>query len=99
MSTGSVAAPAPAPGAAPRRRRLTERARAERRLAAWLVGPAAIVMLAVTAYPVIDTIILSLQRSDLRFPGQNKFIGLSTTVTCSPLRCGGRTSRTRWSSR
>src|SRR5205807_167731 len=38
----------------PRRARLTERARAERRLAAWLVGPAAIVMLAVTAYPIID---------------------------------------------
>ncbi len=74
MSTGAVAAPAQ--GAAPRRRRLTERARAERRLAAWLVGPAAIVMIAVTAYPIVDTIILSLQRSDLRFPGANKWVGL-----------------------
>ena len=59
------------------RRRITERARAERRLAAWLVGPAAIVMVAVTAYPIVDTIILSLQRSDLRFPSATKFLGLS----------------------
>jgi multiple sugar transport system permease protein len=59
------------------RPRLTERARAERRLAAWLVGPAAIVMVAVTAYPIVDTVILSLQRSDLRFPSATKFLGLS----------------------
>jgi multiple sugar transport system permease protein len=74
MST--VATPAPDP-ARPRRPRLTERAREERRLAAMLVGPAAIVMIAVTAYPIIDAIALSLQRSDLRFPNASKFIGLS----------------------
>ena len=73
MST--VAAEAPA--AAPRRKHLTERAKEERRLAALLVGPAAIVMIAVTAYPILDAIILSLQRSDLRFPGASKLIGLS----------------------
>ncbi len=61
----------------PRRRRLTERARQERRLAAMLVAPAAIVMIAVTAYPIIDAIVLSLQRADLRFPAANKFVGLS----------------------
>ncbi len=76
MTTGAVAAP-PAAAAPPRRRRLTERAREERRLAALLVGPALIVMIAVTAYPIIDAFILSLQRSDLRFPAQNKFIGLA----------------------
>jgi trehalose/maltose transport system permease protein len=64
--------------AAPARRaRLTERARSERRLAALLVAPAAIVMIAVTAYPVVDAVVLSLQRSDLRFPNASKFIGLS----------------------
>jgi multiple sugar transport system permease protein len=42
-----------------------------------LVGPAAVVMVLVTAYPLIETVILSLQRADLRFPGANKFIGLS----------------------
>ena len=71
-----VTTPAPADSVAPKRRRhLTERARAERRLAAWLVAPAAIVMLAVTAYPIIDAIILSLQRADLRFPSANKWVG------------------------
>ena len=75
-STGAVTAPAPT-AAPPRRRRLTERARAERRLATWLIAPAALVMIAVTAYPVIDAILLSLQRSDLRFPNATKFIGLA----------------------
>ncbi|MBV9466216.1 MAG: sugar ABC transporter permease [Solirubrobacterales bacterium] len=42
-----------------------------------LVGPAAIVMVLVTAYPILDAVILSLQRSDLRFPNATKFIGLS----------------------
>jgi len=74
MSTGAVAAPG---AAAPRRQRLTERAKGERRLAAMLVGPAAVVMIAVTAYPIIDAIVLSLQRSDLRFPSRTKFIGLA----------------------
>jgi multiple sugar transport system permease protein len=62
--------------AAPRRRRLTERARAERKFAAILVAPAAIVMIAVTAYPIVTTVVLSLQRADLRYPGQNKWLGL-----------------------
>ncbi len=75
MSTGAVAAPAPS--APTRRQHLTERAKSERRLAAMLVAPAAIVMIAVTAYPIIDAVVLSLQRSDLRFPSQSKFIGLS----------------------
>jgi multiple sugar transport system permease protein len=60
-----------------RRPRLSERARGERRLAALLLAPAAIVMVAVTAYPIVDAIVLSLQRSDLRFPSASKFIGLS----------------------
>jgi len=75
VSTGAMTAPTPT--AAPGRRRISERAKAERRLAAWLVGPAAIVMIAVTAYPIVDTVILSLQRSDLRFPSATKFLGLS----------------------
>jgi multiple sugar transport system permease protein len=76
VSTETVTAPTAAP---PGRGRvhLSDRARAERRLAAWLVGPAVIVMIAVTAYPIIDAVILSLQRADLRFPAANKFIGLA----------------------
>jgi multiple sugar transport system permease protein len=73
----TVAEPAAATAPQPRRRHLTERAREERRLAAILVAPAAIVMLAVVAYPIIDAIALSLQRADLRFPNANKFVGLS----------------------
>jgi multiple sugar transport system permease protein len=78
----AVAAPgeagATATATAPRRGRhhLSDRVRAERRLALWLVGPAAIVMIAVTAYPIVDTIVLSLQRADLRFPGASKWVGL-----------------------
>ena len=34
-------------------------------------------MVAVTAYPIIDAVVLSLQRADLRFPDATKFIGLS----------------------
>jgi multiple sugar transport system permease protein len=75
VSTGSVAAPAAA-SSPKRRRHLTDRARSERRLAYMLVGPAVIIMLAVTAYPVIETIILSLQRSDLRFPQASTWVGL-----------------------
>jgi multiple sugar transport system permease protein len=74
MST--VAAPTPATAARPKKR-LTDRTRAERRFAATLVGPAVIVMILVTAYPIIDAFVLSLQRADLRFPSADKFVGLS----------------------
>ncbi len=74
MSTGAVAAPG---ARAPRRRAVSARVRSERRLAAILIAPAVIVMIAVTAYPIIDAVALSLQRSDLRFPSQSKFIGLA----------------------
>jgi multiple sugar transport system permease protein len=76
MSTEAVAS-TPNQAAPAGRHHLTERAKGERRLAAMLVGPAAVVMIAVTAYPILDAIILSLQRADLRFPSANKFIGLA----------------------
>jgi multiple sugar transport system permease protein len=75
MTTETATAPPKAPTTL--RAHRSERVKAERRLAAWLVAPAAIVMIAVTAYPIIDAVALSLQRSDLRFPGASKFIGLS----------------------
>jgi multiple sugar transport system permease protein len=75
MSSGAIAEPAAA--AAPSRPpRLSDRTKAERKLAFYLVAPAAIVMIAVTAYPIIDTIVLSLQKASLDQPGKNKFIGL-----------------------
>jgi multiple sugar transport system permease protein len=66
-----------APRQAPRVGRITERARSERRLAFMLVAPAAIMMVAVAAYPIVNAFVLSLQRSDLRFPHATKFIGFA----------------------
>lgn len=66
-----------ATGARGRRRRLSEGARAERRLGWLLCAPAVIVMIAVTAYPIAYAIYLSLQRYDLRFPNLAHFVGLS----------------------
>ena len=76
MTSSTVTAPGTT-SAKPRRVHLSDRARAERNLGFMLVAPALIVMIAVTAYPLISTIVLSLQRADLRFPDANKFIGLS----------------------
>ncbi|MFI5825087.1 carbohydrate ABC transporter permease [Streptomyces rishiriensis] len=56
---------------------LSAGARQERRLGWLLCSPAVVVMVAVTAYPIGYAIYLSLQRYDLRFPGQAKFVGLS----------------------
>ena len=78
MSTGTVTTPTPTPTFAEKRRRhLSDRARAERRLAFWLCAPAGIVMVLVTAWPIINAVALSLQRADLRFPNATKFIGLA----------------------
>jgi multiple sugar transport system permease protein len=59
------------------RKQLSERARAERRLAWMLCAPAVIVMLIVTGYPIGYAIWLSLQRYDLRFPDDKEFVGLA----------------------
>jgi multiple sugar transport system permease protein len=61
----------------PPKKPLSDRARAERRTAWKLCAPAVIVMLLVTGYPIVYAIILSLQRYDLRFPGEREFVGLS----------------------
>jgi trehalose/maltose transport system permease protein len=68
------------------RRQLSEGKRAERRLGWLLCAPAVIVMIVVTAYPIVYAVYLSLQRYDLRFPSQAKFIGLSNyaAVLSSP---------------
>jgi multiple sugar transport system permease protein len=63
------------------RRRYTEGRRAERKLGLMLVAPAAIVMLAVAAYPIIYAFWLSLNKADLRLPDQNEFVWFSNYVT------------------
>jgi multiple sugar transport system permease protein len=86
VQTPPVAAGEVRPEATPGRAQLSEGARAERRLGWMLIAPAVIVMIAVTAYPVVYAVLLSLQRYDLRFPSQAKFIGLSNygAVLSSP---------------
>jgi multiple sugar transport system permease protein len=59
---------------------LSEGKRAERRLAWWLCAPAVVVMLAVTAWPIIYSVWLSLQRYDLRFPNQTEFVGFDNYI-------------------
>src|SRR6516225_10435721 len=79
MTTGTDVVTTAEPEVTGRRRRprLSEGARAERRLGWLLCAPAVIVMLAVAAFPIVYAIWLSLQRYDLRFPSQAKFIGLT----------------------
>jgi len=67
--------------ARPARKRVSDRARAERRLGWLLCLPAVIVMIAVTAYPIVYAVYLSLLRADLRFPDDQKFIGFDNYVT------------------
>lgn len=69
------------PGAAPTKKGLTDRAKAERKLAWMLCAPAVIAMLLVTAYPIGYAVVLSLQDVDLRFPGEGGFAGLDNYAT------------------
>src|SRR4051812_45020914 len=79
----SVAVPPVAAPTAPARAKsaMTERARAERKLAFMLCAPAVLVMVLVTGYPIVYAFWLSLQHYDLRFPDQNGFAGLENYRT------------------
>ena len=63
------------------RQRYTDAKKAERKLGLMLVGPAVVLMLAVTAYPILYAIWLSLNRADLRRPNENQFIWFENYVT------------------
>ena len=63
------------------RAQLSEGKKAERKLGWLLCAPAALVMVAVTAYPILYSVWLSLQRSDLKFPDNQKFVGLANYAT------------------
>ena len=65
----------------PKKAGLTERARAERKLAWMLCAPAVGMMLLVTAYPIIYAVVLSLREVDLRFPDEGGFVGIDNYVT------------------
>ncbi|AGL15875.1 carbohydrate ABC transporter permease [Actinoplanes sp. N902-109] len=60
---------------------LSEGKRQERRLGWLLCAPAALVMVVVTAYPILYSFWLSLQRYDLRFPDERQFVWFQNYVT------------------
>jgi len=60
---------------------LSEGKRQERRLGWLLCAPAAVVMVAVTAYPILYSFWLSLQRYDLKFPDEREFIWFENYAT------------------
>ncbi|WP_243789840.1 carbohydrate ABC transporter permease [Saccharopolyspora gloriosae] len=55
--------------------------RAERRLGWALCAPAALVMVAVTGWPILYAVWLSFQRYDLKYPDQREFVGLDNYLT------------------
>ena len=55
---------------------ISDKTRAERKLALMLCAPAVFVMLLVTLYPIGYAIVLSVQKVDLRFPAESGFVGL-----------------------
>jgi multiple sugar transport system permease protein len=85
-NTETVTAGAPAEAPPKGKPQLSEGARAERRLGFTLIAPAVVVMIAVTAYPVIYAIYLSLERYNLALPQDKKFVGFANygAVLSSP---------------
>jgi multiple sugar transport system permease protein len=69
----TAAAPGQGGRGAPRK---SDRARAEARLGWLLAGPAFVVMLAVTAYPILQAVYDSLFRNRLTAPDDRAFVGL-----------------------
>ena len=65
----------------------TERARHERRLGLQLSAPAFIVMIIVTAYPLVYAVVLSLYKYRLTDPAGREFVGLNNyfTVLTDPI--------------
>ena len=55
--------------------------KSQRRLAYWLIAPAVVLMLAVTAYPILYAFWLSLHRYNLASPADTAFVGLGNYQT------------------
>ena len=78
-TTATTAIPAASAAQAPEkqgRRPISERTRSERRLGWILAGPAFIIMVAVTIYPILQAFYDSLFSFRLTAPGERRFIGL-----------------------
>ncbi|WP_326545732.1 sugar ABC transporter permease [Mycolicibacterium sp. ND9-15] len=59
----------------------SDNTRSERKLAFLLIAPAVLLMLAVTGYPIVYAVWLSLQRNNMAAPEDTEFIGLTNYVT------------------
>ncbi|MXP23164.1 ABC transporter permease subunit [Gordonia sp. HNM0687] len=79
---GAVATATRAPAQPSRSKNaISEGKSAERRLAFWLVAPAALMMLLVTGYPIAYAFWLSLNKMSLSAPGQREFVWFSNYAT------------------
>ena len=74
---------------------VSEGKKQERRLAYWLIAPAVILMLVVTAYPIVYAFWLSLNKSSLSAPGEREFTWFSNYGTVLSPTTGGRRSSSR----
>ncbi len=70
----------------------TDKARAEARLGWYLAGPAFVILVAVTGYPILQALYESLFSYRLTAPADREFIGLKNYGSSSPTACGGE----RW---
>ncbi|MEE4022511.1 sugar ABC transporter permease [Gordonia sp. PKS22-38] len=70
-----------APPDTARKKAISEGKSAERRLAFWLVAPAALMMLLVTGYPIVYAFWLSLNKMSLSAPGEREFVWFSNYAT------------------
>jgi multiple sugar transport system permease protein len=74
MEATTAQAPTAAP---PKKKKVSDRAKEERKLAWMLCAPAVITMILVTGFPIAYAFYLSLQKYDLRFPDEKEFVGFS----------------------
>jgi multiple sugar transport system permease protein len=81
VSGDAAAAPRPVASEPQDKPKVSDRTKAERKLAWTLCAPAVIAMLLVTAYPIIYAVVLSLQELDLRFPDEGGFVGFDNYIT------------------
>ena len=82
MTATTTPTSAPAPAAASRAAaKASDRARSERRLGLRLSAPAFLVMILVTAYPLVYAVVLSFYRYRLTDPDGREFVGLQNYVT------------------
>jgi multiple sugar transport system permease protein len=78
--TRTTEPPATPVAASPRKAVLSEGKKAERKLGLLLCAPAALIMVAVTGWPIIYSFWLSLQRYDLKFPDEREFVWFDNYV-------------------